>query len=554
MNNRILRAAVCVILVLCTLISTPIAALAAKPQTAAEAVTAAVDYCAKAQQIVDLVVDIAINGDAAQYFSGSSTSSTIKDIAIDLIKDELVKEENRPLVESFGFDPEEDQDLIANEVYYVACVYYDELKVNGGTAESANKLAVIELIRFVLVEVEGYTNADAQQTAEFYHEIDRIYKAEGEAKALEYAASQLGEDIHSHTYTSVVTAPTCTEKGYTTYTCTCGDTYTANEVAALGHKEVVDEGYAATCTEEGLSDGVHCDRCNEVLTEQEVIPATGHHFADGNCADCDAKSAIIKTQPKTSYAKMGKTVKVTVKAEGDGLTYKWYIKNAGAKKYSKSSVTKATYSTTMSDKSKGRRVYCVITDAYGNSVQTKTVLLREAVSIVTEPKTTYAKSGKTAKVTVEASGDDLTYAWYIKNAGAKKYSKSSVTSATYSVKMSEKVNGRRVYCVVTDKYGKTVQTKTVILRMAATITTQPKDVTVAKGKTAKVTVKAVGDDLTYTWYVKNEGASKFSKSSVTKATYSVKMSSKVDGRQVYCVVTDKYGKTVKSNTVTLHMK
>ena len=208
----------------------------------------------------------------------------------------------------------------------------------------------------------------------------------------------------------------------------------------------------------------------------------------------------------------------------------------------------------MSEKVKGRRVYCVITDAYGNSVQTKTVLLREAVSIVTEPKTTYAKSGKTAKVTVEASGDELTYQWYIKNAGSSKYSKSSVTSATYSVKMSDKVHGRRIYCVVTDKYGKTVQTKTVLLRMAATITTQPKDVTVAEGKTAKVTLEAVGDELTYQWYIKNEGASKFSKSSVTKATYSVKMSAKADGRQVYCVVADKYGKTAKSEVITLSMK
>ncbi len=35
---------------------------------------------------------------------------------------------------------------------------------------------------------------------------------------------------HEHSYTEAVTAPTCTEKGYTTYTCTCGDSYTDNEV------------------------------------------------------------------------------------------------------------------------------------------------------------------------------------------------------------------------------------------------------------------------------------------------------------------------------------
>ena len=90
--------------------------------------------------------------------------------------------------------------------------------------------------------------------------------------------------------------------------------------------------------------------------------------------------------------------------------------------------------------------------------------------------------------------------------------------------------------------------------MAASITTQPKTVTVAKNKTAKVTVKAAGDGLKYTWYVKNAGAKKFTKTTVKTAAYSVKMTSSVKNRQVYCVVTDKYGKTVKSNTVTLKMK
>ena len=264
-------------------------------------------------------------------------------------------------------------------------------------------------------------------------------------------------------------------------------------------------------------------------------------------------AATVTTQPKNTYVKSGSTAKVSLKAEGDELTYQWYIKNAGSKKYSKSSVTSSTYSCKMNEKSKDRYIYCVVTDKYGNTAKSKTIVLREAVSIVTEPKTGYAQSGKTVKVSVEASGDELTYQWYIKNAGGSKYSKSSITSATYSAKMSDKVHGRRVYCVVTDKYGKTVQSKTVLLRMAATITTQPKNVTVAKGETAKVKVTAVGDELTYQWYIKNEGASKFSKSSVTKATYSVKMSDKVDGRQVYCVVTDKYGKTAKSNTVTLSM-
>ena len=42
-------------------------------------------------------------------------------------------------------------------------------------------------------------------------------------------------DPHEHSYTAVVTAPTCTEGGYTTYTCECGDSYVADETEALGH-------------------------------------------------------------------------------------------------------------------------------------------------------------------------------------------------------------------------------------------------------------------------------------------------------------------------------
>ncbi len=267
-----------------------------------------------------------------------------------------------------------------------------------------------------------------------------------------------------------------------------------------------------------------------------------------------AATLKITTQPKTSYTEYGATAKATVKAAGDGLKYTWYVKNAGASQYTKSSVTKSTYSVKMSDSTKGRRVYCVVKDKKGKTVKSSTAILRMKATITTEPKTTYAKQGAAAKVTVKAKGDGLKYTWYIKNAGATKYTKSSVTKSTYSATMGDKVNGRYVYCVVTDKYGKTDKSKTVVLRRSATIVTQPKSVKVANGKTAKVTVKAVGDGLKYTWYIKNAGATKYTKSSVTKSTYSVAMSNKVNGRYVYCVVTDKYGKTEKSKTVSLRMK
>ena len=82
-----------------------------------------------------------------------------------------------------------------------------------------------------------------------------------------------------HSYDKVVTAPTCTEKGYTTYTCSvCGDTYVADYVDALGHTVVVDPAVAPDCTHTGLTEGSHCSVCNEVLKAQETVPATGHSY------------------------------------------------------------------------------------------------------------------------------------------------------------------------------------------------------------------------------------------------------------------------------------
>ena len=121
--------------------------------------------------------------------------------------------------------------------------------------------------------------------------------------------------------------------------------------------------------------------------------------------------------------------------------------------------------------------------------------------------------------------------------------------------MAEAVDGRQVYVVITDANGATIQTEPVTLTMKRpiVITKQPTDMYVLKNKTAKVTVKATGKNLKYVWYVKAPGAKKFTKSNVTKNTYSVKMTAKVDGTQVYCLITDKNKKTLKSETITLGM-
>ena len=131
-------------------------------------------------------------------------------------------------------------------------------------------------------------------------------EAEGKKHRVCEVCGDVEEDVipklsHVHSYTTSVTAPTCTEDGYTTYTCACGDSKVDDKVDALGHTEAVDEAVAATCTTDGKTEGKHCSVCNTVLVPQEVIPA-GHNYEFGTCTKCGDKVVFGETTADLSFA------------------------------------------------------------------------------------------------------------------------------------------------------------------------------------------------------------------------------------------------------------
>lgn len=84
---------------------------------------------------------------------------------------------------------------------------------------------------------------------------------------------------------------------------------------------------------------------------------------------------VITKQPTDGEAGLGERYCITVEATGDGLKYKWYWRNKGSKNWSTSSINDNTYEGEMTAERHNREAYCVVTDALGNGVTTKSVTI-----------------------------------------------------------------------------------------------------------------------------------------------------------------------------------
>lgn len=176
-------------------------------------------------------------------------------------------------------------------------------------------------------------------------------------------------------------------------------------------------------------------------------------------------SATITAQPKSVYVTAGSIAEVSVSAAGDGLTYKWYYKDAKSSEYSLSSESTNTYRINVSTEKNGRQIYCLVTDQYGNSVQSDIAEMRIKATITTQPKSVEVSTGEVAEVSVTVVGDGLTYRWYYKDKNNSEYSLSSSNANVYKINVTSDKNGRQVYCVITDQYGNSVTSDTATLSL-----------------------------------------------------------------------------------------
>lgn len=130
------------------------------------------------------------------------------------------------------------------------------------------------------------------------------------------AIACVGCGPHTHQYNEeVTTAPTCTEEGIKTFTCSCGDSYTES-IDKLGHTEAIDAAVAPGCESTGLTEGKHCSVCNEVIVAQEEVAPLGHtdsnpedHICDNGCgtklSECTAGAPVVENSTAASCGNPG---------------------------------------------------------------------------------------------------------------------------------------------------------------------------------------------------------------------------------------------------------
>ena len=113
--------------------------------------------------------------------------------------------------------------------------------------------------------------------------VDRI-EPTCQAEGAETMACECGEQVcnelpkKDHEYTSRSVDPTCTEKGYTEYTCSvCSESYKDNYVDAKGHS-YTDTVTAPTCTEKGFTAHL-CSVCGDKY-DDSYVDAKGHSYTD----------------------------------------------------------------------------------------------------------------------------------------------------------------------------------------------------------------------------------------------------------------------------------
>ncbi len=144
--------------------------------------------------------------------------------------------------------------------------------------------------------------------------------------------TEIGSDTETDSDSDTET-DTSTESGTDT------DTDTDTDEPGHVHVEEIIPAVEPTCTETGLTEGIKCSLCGEVLLEQETVEAVGHHYEGSyECTRCDfelkasAGLEFVFDTTKTSCSVTGigtcADENVVIPYEHEGATVVGIVSNA----------------------------------------------------------------------------------------------------------------------------------------------------------------------------------------------------------------------------------
>lgn len=90
---------------------------------------------------------------------------------------------------------------------------------------------------------------------------------------------------HDYEAWTITRQPTVESEGLKERYCKACDHAQKEPIPKMEHTIVIDEAVKPNCIHTGLTEGIHCSECGEVLVKQETVPALGHDFTDAAWSD-----------------------------------------------------------------------------------------------------------------------------------------------------------------------------------------------------------------------------------------------------------------------------
>ena len=140
---------------------------------------------------------------------------------------------------------------------------------------------------------------------------DAVYTWSDDGSTCTATRTCKNDSAHTETSKATVTgaqtkAPTCTEKGETTYTATfeadwaMTQTKVLADISATGHGETERiNAKDATCTQEGYTGDQVCKDCGAVLEQGHVTAKIAHNYKDGKCTVCGSADPTYNPNPQS---------------------------------------------------------------------------------------------------------------------------------------------------------------------------------------------------------------------------------------------------------------